>query len=153
MKRPQLLIQQQLMPTRLELSSYARFAPLSGWHVVLLNQRPTVWQPSRNAVDEALKLQRRQQLLLQEYNVVLAGAWFWQAGLLRRVQAAYESLSSYVERYPKSRHVLLASRSELLKSAQRLGMPMLAVGDSPLRTAQNVDNLQLAIESVAKNKI
>lgn len=146
MKSPHLLIQRQLMPDQLDLSAYARFAPLSGWHLVLLAQRPSTWQPSRSSVDEELKMQRQQQLLLQEYNVVLSGAWYWQPGLLRRVQAAYESLSNYVERYPNHDVVLLAKRKELLRAGQRLGLKMLCVGNESLRSVKAADDLQQAID-------
>ncbi len=145
----QVLIQQQLMPTRLALSSYARFAPLSGWQVVLLSQRPTAWQPSRNSVDQALKLQRQQQLLLHEYNVTLAGVWYWQPGLLRRVQPACESMSNYIQRYPQHQHVLLASRNELLRAGQRLGLSMIAVDNRSMRSVKKAGNLQQAIDLLA----
>ncbi len=145
MKSPHLLIQRQLMPAKLELSSYARFAPLSGWHIVLIAQRPSVWQPSRSSVDEELKQQRQQQQLLLEYNVILSGAWYWQPGLLRRVQSAYDSLANYVERYPQHEVVLVCTRKELLRAGQRLGLKMISVGEKSLNTVTNVDNLQQAI--------
>lgn len=145
MKSPHLLIQRQLMPAKLELPSYSRFAPLSGWHVVLIAERPSVWKPSRSSVDEELKQQRQQQQLLLEYNVVLSGAWYWQPALLRRVQSAYDSLANYVERYPQHEVVLMCTRKELLRAGQRLGLKMIAVGEKSLRSVTTADDLQQAI--------
>ncbi len=153
MKHPHLLIQQHLMPAKLEIASYACFAPLSGWRVVLLCQRPNVWQPSRHSVDEELKLQRQQQLLLQEYNVVLAGAWYWQPGLLRKLQAAQESLEYYVQRYAQHHTMLLAARKELLRAGQRLGLTMVAVGETSLRSVRSVEALADGINLLAEKDI
>lgn len=121
-----------------------------GHRVLLVAPRPRSWRPTRRNVDRDLALQQQLHQLFTRAGAELDGVLYFGTGLFTRRQKQQNEFEQTARRYGRNvdEMTLIGTDHALIDAADRAGLKLGVVGESPVESAPVHDDLKSALANV-----
>ncbi|NEZ04366.1 hypothetical protein G4Y73_09435 [Wenzhouxiangella sp. XN201] len=121
-----------------------------GHRILLVAPRPRSWRPTRRNVDRDLALQQQFHQLFMRAGAELDGVLYFGTGLFSRREKQKNDFQQTARRYGRNvgEMALIGADQDLIAAADRAGLKLCVVGDSPVDNGPAFDDLKTALANV-----